>query len=80
MANAEYVEELIPESLRFGALALGVLPIAREGDGLIADFGPGQRHRVACSWIFTSTIARASALAFHGEIDQMSFITDNERA
>jgi hypothetical protein len=42
--HAKDSEELVPERLRFGPLALGVLPFARKGDRFVADFGPGEGH------------------------------------
>lgn len=40
--HAKNMEELVPEGLRFGALAGRVLPFARELGRAIADFRPGQ--------------------------------------
>lgn len=51
-----------PERLRFGPLALGVLPCARKGDRFIADFRPGDGHAVwSLVFVGTSTIARVPA-------------------
>ena len=41
-ANAEDVEEFVPECLRFRALPSGLGPIAREGDGPLSDLIPGE--------------------------------------
>ena len=44
--DAEDVEELVPEGLLFSLLAGGVLPFAREDEGAVLDFVPGDiRHR-----------------------------------
>ena len=42
--DAEDVEEFIPERLLVGALARGVFVVARELDGVVADFIPGKQH------------------------------------
>lgn len=41
-ADAEYVEELVPERLFFGGFALFAGPLAGEPDRVVADFVPGQ--------------------------------------
>ena len=39
-ADAEDVEEVVPEGLTFGGLARLALPFAAEGDGAVANFIP----------------------------------------
>jgi len=43
-ADAEDVEEFIPEGLGFGALTRGVGPRPGEEDGLVLDFVPREGH------------------------------------
>ena len=43
-ADAEDVEEVVPEGLAFGGLAGFALPFPAEGDGAVANLIPRQRH------------------------------------
>ena len=43
-ADAEDVEEVVPEGLAFGGLAGLALPFAAEGDGAVANLIPRQRR------------------------------------
>jgi hypothetical protein len=43
-ADAEDVEEFVPEGLALGGFAGFTLPVFAEGDGAVANFVPRERH------------------------------------